>query len=328
MLKLFLIFLLSAFSIWQTIVRNGENKAQKKSSSVNREKVLKILKKSKSSLLSKGKFCGDTLPQNESNYPVKLYPTVIDYNKVTIKKIQSLQCSFIVNQDTQKIIFSLFMQKESAKNFIASSTNMKKATVGKPITVDNPPNAKIARLAKLNTSQMHYLIYLSSEEENPFKIVIPTYVPPNFRIASMEIISGGRESNRYSDATYFNYSDATYFNTYKIVYKGKSGECFTIDGLGVYSGGGGDWSGYEEIDIKSDIFGTVKFIYSQEDSSRSFFSPAFDVLFIGDPAGPTRVEGTYVFESRSNSKCKMPAVPELVKIFQSMKFLAPWHNIN
>jgi hypothetical protein len=321
-----LILLSSGCNFFESIFYKEDGK-KSHSPTEDSSKEDKILEISESSLLSKEKFCGDILPQNEIDYPVKLYPVVINYNELKIDKIKTFQCSFIVEKDDEQIIFSLFLSKHNAEKFIANST-LRKATVGKPVTVNDPPNLQVAKLAQLNMSQVHYLTYIASknyispQEKKPFQIIVPTHIPPNFRIVRARIISG------YKYTMTNNNKPSSH---YQLIYEGMSGECFMIEGIGGFLGTGGDTSGYEEINIKSNVLGNIPFLYTQEDDPRGeYFLPALGVFFITSDGYFPPEEATYVFQSssamRSRSlsyQCKMLAVPELVKIFKSVKYFYP-----
>ena len=262
------------------------------------------------SLSLNNNFCGDNLTKLQSEFPI-VDISDIENSKQLLEKIKLLSCSFIIKKEKEErqIMLALFTNKEMAKNFILSS-RIPQARVGNPVRIEHPPDAEVAQLGQINTSLVSWLIYIGAEKEKLFKIIVPTHIPPNFSLASINITSGQ-------------------YREYKLSYQGMNGECFSMEGLGYPGGGGGDFSRFQQIDIESDIFGTEKFIYGERHDNKSFFGPAIDILLIDDNSIPKdSIEGAYVFDSPSfrlspdsSSDCKVLAVPELVKIFKSMKYL-------
>ncbi|MCF3578547.1 hypothetical protein [Planktothrix agardhii] len=271
------------------------------------------------SLSFNNNFCGDNLTRLQSEFPIVVYPVVIDMDisdiensKQLLEEIKLLSCSFIIKQEKEErqIMLALFTNKERAKNFILSS-RIPKARVGNPVRIEHPPDAEVAQLGQINTSLVSWLIYIGAEKEKLFKIIVPTHIPPNFSLASINITFGQ-------------------YRSYKLSYQGINGECFSMEGRGWDGGAGGDFSRFQQIDIKSDIFRTEKFIYGEGHDNKSFFSSAMGVMLIDDNSiSKSSIEGSYDFispppfrfSSDYSSDCKVLAVPELVKIFKSMKYL-------
>lgn len=277
----------------------------------NTENTQTDLRKFHDLLSTYSKNCGDRLPEDKNIYPLQVYPVKVNLQAARNEPSKLIQCGVIIDKNNQ-IVIGLFLSLQNARNFINSQDISNYAIIDAPVRINHPPNLEVMRLSQLNSLQTYWLTYIEYEQEKKFKIVVPTYIPPNFSLAEVEIKSG------------------VFNRRYSLVYQGLSGECFSIYGLGFRTGGGGDFFGYEEIDIDSQIFGTEKFIYSEGHNKKSFFSPSLNILLINDSSIATSsIEGAYVFESpgsfrfssNSSSDCKVLAVPELVKIFKSMKYL-------
>ncbi|MEP0884633.1 hypothetical protein NDI49_24090 [Trichocoleus sp. ST-U3] len=171
------------------------------------------------------------------------------------------------------------------------------------------PNFSVAEAAKLTPVQVKELQPLNNANNRNiqrFKILVPTYLPPGFKIDRFEV-SYDKDRKIGSD----------YYRSYTIYYKNtETNVCFHISGYGFSSGGGGDPGDYKTVEVSSSALGKVILMYTgfSQNRQNSFVRFETDYIFVN----------THMYDFASSSlECNTISIQEAVKIVESFQWLNP-----
>jgi hypothetical protein len=267
--------------------------------------------------------CGDSLPDNPNAYPVTFYPVFIDYTESIFQSVTSEFCQDAIKKFREvagkdAIQVASFTSLERANQF---EKFMKKkfgsGQVGEPTLIEAKrtfwstdtrlkPEGSIGESAKLTPDQVKQLMSLDNKNNSlsiNFKVVLPTYIPPGFKVHKF---AAGK--------------NATSGPGYEIVYRNSSNLCFVI------SGDSGQWGGppggYDTVEVSSPALGKVVLEYTDfdRDTNKPYIS------FKGEPLmrGQTGYRFISSGLSTDDKNCgNIISLQEAVKVVKSIQYLNP-----
>ncbi|MEP0884636.1 DUF4367 domain-containing protein [Trichocoleus sp. ST-U3] len=273
--------------------------------------------------------CGDNPPNDPKAYPVKFYPVFIDYNENNFKTVTSMYCRDALKKlrkETGKeaIQVSSFLSFERANQFnFFLQDKLGSGEVGDPILskAKQSPNRisvpthqttdAITKAALLTPTQVKQLLSVSKNvrlengETKKLEIVVPTYIPPGFKLDQLEI----------SDGDYPGYS---------IDYRNSNNICF---GFGVFTApGAGSPGEYDTVEVVAPAFGKVTLAYTDFDD----FSGKPLVAFANYHSNVRdqkigKYVGKYSFSSHGeiDKNCNAISLRSAIKIVESLQFIDP-----
>lgn len=287
--------------------------------------------------------CGDSLPQDNSVYPVEFYTVFIlpkDDTKLDDAKLrllrekyckQAVWVSGYTNKGYSSVIqvASLIGRDRSEKFKEILIRDFQDIEISEPTTIDTESlqessdkssNAtrildtpqKIGAAALLNESQLNILLKVDGtqavggEKKYPIRVVLPTYIPKGYELVKFEV---KKIESRYGG------------NEYRLWYKNTNNSCFAFRG-GFKQTAGGPAALAITVDANSPALGRVPItaISSEKGSSQVNFI-AFHHEF------EERDFGEFEFGSpRSMSEkdpCRTMNFVEAVKVAESFQFLQP-----
>lgn len=285
------------------------------------------------------KVCGDALPTDEKAYPVIFYPVLVSYSEKNLELVKKHFCKDAIrisNIGLPKYVIQVgsFTNREKAENFQSKlDPYLRKVEGGEPIIIIANPSKlsdrqvgnknldtveRIAAAALLNSEQVENLISLEKSrifyregskgiEIGKFKVLVPTYVPPNFTLAEASWISlAPRDENDIK---------------YRLIYKSLNGESFNVQQCEPL----GDGPSFLEDSgrIEHSVLGKIRLWYSSYEKSSKYNQITLQgpspLTFQGKKSG-------YCFSSGSNSMTRVEksiSMKEAIKIVNSLKALNP-----
>ncbi len=292
--------------------------------------------------------CGDSLPEDPQAYPITLYPVFFhtplenqeDHDKYAIT-IRSEFCHDAFeeykNSDEygwgnskfsfyhEKYQVASFLNQQDASDFqqlVVAELGENIVKVGDPVTLDTHPSKitifntkeEIGQAAGLTKSQIEQLISLEEFQTNDgnirkVKAIVPTYLPPGFKIDEFTINQWGN---------------------YSISYKNDHDACFRIFDTGLR----GDAPARHETirSIYSHALGYVDLGYTEtsrlSSGGGSGLSTGFDMVTI-DANGQVVKENHsgsdfgYILRLDADECNQQPSLQELIKVIQSLHLLNP-----
>ncbi|HLO47332.1 MAG TPA: hypothetical protein VK203_14410 [Nostocaceae cyanobacterium] len=267
--------------------------------------------------------CGEKLPNDPKAYPVKYYPVFIDYSEGNLQSVKSKYCrdafkkkrkttgkdaiqaaSFLSIERANK--FSKFMSEKLGSGEIDEPTvrEAKQTTEG----ADSPAQSKlsVAKAAKLTPEQVNQLVsagknvHLENGKVKELQIVVPTYIPPGFKLDKFEVIGG-------------------VYPYYEINYRNTNNGCFSF---GAFTApGAGSPGEYATVNATTPALGMVTIVYTDFD----YYYNKPLVAFSYQSNIRDKEVGKYSFYSGSypNSNCNAVSLKEAIKIVESLQFLNP-----
>ncbi len=160
-----------------------------------------------------------------------------------------------------------------------------------------------ANAAKLSSTQRQELLAVDKNNSQGIdvKIVVPTYVPPGFKVKNLTVDD-----------------DERFGPFYIITYHNDVGNCFEISGA---SGGfGAGVEDYEIITVESKALGTVDLGLTQFDSLTNQPAIGFDQFSV---KGVIPSQQEYSFRSSEKGECSVITLSEAAKIVESLDYLNP-----
>lgn len=279
--------------------------------------------------------CGDTLPEDHRVYPVEIRPVGIPYSKENLTLIKKHFCKdafkkfdVLHNKDVIQIASFLNLSYEellelseiiSFKISNVEVSYLELNVLESKLNYTPPENSpkyieSVAEAAKLTPAQAEKLISLG-EVANPddpnlkfiLSIVVPTYMPPGFKVDELFISYYEEEGSR---------------GMYSLTYRNPStNSCFSISGF-PQPPIGEEPSGYDQVKVTSSDLGEIVLEHTNSDGFEG-------IDYISNP-GPYFLPfpgsfHAYDFNSpgSDNRKCKSVSLSEAVKIAESLKYLNP-----
>ncbi|MEG5163291.1 hypothetical protein QUB37_23170 [Microcoleus sp. AT3-A2] len=271
--------------------------------------------------------CGDKLPKNAKADNFKFYPVFVNYDS----KVQNLEIvkskfcgdaiqKYRVEKGYESIQVASFTSEERAnqfKQFIA--TKLGGAEVGVPnvrATKPKPQPTKdaVAKAAQLTPHQVEQLknILFKNTAGKPHKVeaILPTYLPPGFKLDSFKVLSDGRN----------------YGEKYEITYKNASNDSFKINTSAPGPGAGPPPYAPKLKAVNSPAFSVVIIGYTEFDKTSD--KSSIEVIISASPSEVSNISEntpsdggsstwTYHFHSDTLS------LAEATKIVESLSYLYP-----
>lgn len=188
------------------------------------------------------------------------------------------------------------------------TSTLKSQQISKSRT-DSPAQSKlsVAKAAKLTPEQVNQLVsagknvHLENGKVKDLQIVVPTYIPPGFKLDKFEV-SGGA------------------YPYYDIEYRNTNNGCFSF---GAFTAPGAGSAGeYTTVNVTTPALGMVTIVYTDFDD---YYNKPL-VAFSSYEANIRDKEvGKYGFYSGSyrNSNCNAVSLKEAIRIIKSLQFLNP-----
>ncbi|MBE9128512.1 MULTISPECIES: hypothetical protein [unclassified Coleofasciculus] len=277
--------------------------------------------------------CGDTLTQDSHAYPLEVYSVTLkndirdmEGNRRNVEIIKSRFCpnSSVGGYHEQDEI-AQFMTRDKASDFkevIEAQLDNDVIQVSSPQIIEIPPSQiavfntkeEIGEAAGLTESQIEQLISLEEFQTNngnirKVKAIVPTYLPPGFKVDEFTINQWGN---------------------YSISYKNDHDACFRIFDTGLR----GDAPAKHDTirSIYSHALGYINLGYTESSRLSSGGGPdlstGFDMVTI-DGNGQV-VKGNYsgsdfgyILRFDTDRCNQQPSLQELIKVIQSLHLLNP-----
>lgn len=273
--------------------------------------------------------CGDKLPKNAKADNFKFYPVfIIDYSSnVNLEIVKSKFCGdaiqrYRIDKGYESIQVASFTSEERAnqfKQFLA--TKLGSAEVGVPTVRVTKPKSQptkdaVAKAAQLTPQQVEQLknIIFKNTQGKPHKVeaILPTYLPPGFKIDSFKLSSDGR-----------NYG---YGEKYEISYKNASNDSFKITTFAHGPGAGPPPYAPKLKAVNSPAFGEVIIGYKEFDTTSD--KSSIEVIIRASPPEASNISenapsdggsSTWTYYLRSDTL----SLAEATKIAESLSYLYP-----
>jgi hypothetical protein len=270
--------------------------------------------------------CGDKLPKDAKADNLKFYPVFIDYSSnVNLEIVKSKFCGDAIHKNRidrggASIQVASFTSEERAnqfKQFLASKLGS--AEVGKPTIraiklKSQPTKDAVAKAAQLTAQQVEQLknIIFKNTAGKPHKVeaILPTYLPPGFKLDSFKVLSDGRN----------------YGEKYEVSYKNASNNSFKITTIAPGPGAGYSPYAPKFKEVSSPAFGEVIIGYTEFDKTSD--KPSTDVIIgVSPPLANNTSEnspsdgGSSVWHYQLHSNTL--SLAEATKIVESLSYLYP-----
>jgi hypothetical protein len=287
--------------------------------------------------------CGDKLPNDSKTNTAKLYPVFIDYNESNLQTVNANYCRDAFKKASkdkgqEAIQVASFTSEERAnqfKEFLENKLGSVSAEVGEAriIAVKLKGNVKppgkqannlnsatsIGKAAQLTPNQVKQLKSIIFQDilgkKHKIEAIVPTYIPPGFKLSAFEIFDGNIEHSV----------------GYEMIYRNASNSCFSINAYAKGPGAGPPLVTKNIKEINSPALGKVIIGYTEFD--KTYNSPYIAAnLSHSPPSADSRDVGSstwgYSFTSQDDlaeavPSCSTISLVEAVKIVESLSYLYP-----
>ncbi|XQQ05759.1 MAG: hypothetical protein EDM05_66680 [Leptolyngbya sp. IPPAS B-1204] len=282
-------------------------------------------------------FCGDALPTNRSDYPLKVYPLYIksesqewSWSREPVQALVEVRAKFCPhahmgyirigeedsgNYSTSAAILGYFTSESNAKQTLdklndqlasRKIASLATADIGPPIVLEDLPSSTeaVAQKAKLSSEQSQTLLALDrySDMGLTFDVIVPTYIPENYTLKSVEAAARPSSGNLMFEPRY------------QVTYQSPDDSCFVVSGATGRGGAGAEDVQYAEAD--SPILGRVTLMYIDfvQETKKSFLSFKNFQL-------PTKWGGSQLYSLWDGNCRRTLSLKEAVKVIESMEYL-------
>lgn len=267
--------------------------------------------------------CGDKLPTDQKAYPVKIYPVFIEYSEINFRAVTSKYCRDSLNKfrkETGKYAiqvgsflsveqanqFKYFLQDKLGSGEVGNPTLLEAKQASNRIPISAHTKDTIAKASLLTHDQAKRLISISKNvrlengEIGKFEIVVPTYIPPGFKLDHLK--TSGED-----------------YPYYYVNYRNSNNVCFSFSAF--TSPGASSPGEYDTVEVSAPAFEKVTLTYTNFDDN---YNKPLVASYLASNRRNKEV-GKYNFYSGNNSgkNCNTINLKAAVKIVESLQFIKP-----